>query len=102
MLIYMSVDRALYAFSLLLTIIKEMRYAYLNAQLMSIIPYAFTCLLVCVFAINAYTRLSWLDGWQININNKGTSTLACLVLEFLDFSSWQYLTVLACPTLLSS
>jgi hypothetical protein len=58
-LMYMGVDGALYAFSLFLpTIIKEMGYASLNAQLMSVAPYAFACLLVCFFLINAYTRLS--------------------------------------------
>ena len=48
MLMYMGVDGALYAFSLFLpTIIKEMGYTALNAQLMSVAPYAFACVLVC-------------------------------------------------------
>ena len=51
MVIYMGVDGALYAFSLFLpSIIFEMQYTATVAQLMSVAPYAFACILVlCLF-----------------------------------------------------
>jgi nitrate/nitrite transporter NarK len=49
MVMYMGVDGALYAFSLFLpSIIKEMGYSATRAQLMSVAPYAFACILVCL------------------------------------------------------
>jgi len=43
---YMGVDGALYAFSLFLpSIIYEMKYTATTAQLMSVAPYAFACVL---------------------------------------------------------
>jgi hypothetical protein len=47
MVMYMGVDGALYAFSLFLpSIIFEMKYTATVAQLMSVAPYAFACILV--------------------------------------------------------
>ena len=47
MVMYMGVDGALYAFSLFLpSIIFEMKYTATTAQLMSVAPYAFACVLV--------------------------------------------------------
>jgi nitrate/nitrite transporter NarK len=56
MVMYMGVDGALYAFSLFLpSIIFEMGYKTLQAQLMSVAPYAFACVLVKY-------RWIWADG----------------------------------------
>jgi nitrate/nitrite transporter NarK len=47
MVMYMGVDGALYAFSLFLpSIIKKMNFTATKAQLMSVAPYAFACILV--------------------------------------------------------
>jgi len=83
MIMYMGVDGALYAFSLFLpSIIFNMGYSHpTTAQLMSVPPYAFACILVSrsPHQSNLF-RLSLLDSMQTAKNRGVFSILACLVL----------------------
>ena len=84
MIMYMGVDGALYAFSLFLpSIIFNMGYSHpTTAQLMSVPPYAFACILVSHSPHQSHLfRLSLLDSMQTAKNKGVFSILACLVLE---------------------
>jgi hypothetical protein len=100
MVMYMGVDGALYAFSLFLpTIIKNMGYATTKAQLMSVPPYAFACILVRLLIVLTHCRqLSW-DTLPTNMIGAVSSTLGCPQSGSLDFLSWLCQTISPCPTL---
>ena len=82
-IMYMGVDGALYAFSLFLpSIIYEMKYTATRAQLMSVAPYGFACVLVhpSYSALLICFRLSSLVILQTAWSNGVHSISGCQVL----------------------